>query len=126
MTVTEVQAKCVVCDSTYAGVSHLGPPRENRVWRQNKLMSTPVPHKIKLPPPEGWRRRWAKILPTTADVPIVVECRANQRLGRAQAMSMNDNLLCEELKLPLRIRGEVPLGFEDKHRENRRTRHMMD
>ena len=125
MTVTVVQAKCVVYNATYAGVSHLGPPRENRVWRQNKLMSTPVPHKIKLPPPEGWRRRWAKILPTTADVPIVVECSANQRLGRAQAMSMNDNLLGEELELPLRTGGKVALGFEDKHRENPRTRNVM-
>jgi hypothetical protein len=39
---------------------------------------------------------------------------------------MNDHLLGEELKLPLRARGEVPLGFEDKHRENPRTRNVMN
>ncbi len=39
---------------------------------------------------------------------------------------MNNNLLGEELKLPLRIRGEVPLGFEDEHRENPRTRNVVN
>ena len=85
-----------------------------------------APQKNYLPPPEVWRRRWAKTLPTTTDVMGVVECGANQRLGCAQAVSMDDDLLGEELKLPLRIRGKVPLGFEDKHRENPRTRNVMD
>ena len=40
-------------------------------------------------------------------------------------MSMNDNLLGEELELPLRTGGKVALGFEDKHRENPRTRNVM-
>ncbi len=70
-----------------------------------------APQKKYLPPPEVWRRRWAKILPITADALGAVEWGAHQRLGRAQAVSMNDHLLGEELKLPFRIRGEVPLGF---------------
>ncbi len=85
-----------------------------------------APQKTYLPPPEVWRRRWAKILPTTTDVMGVVKCGANQRLGRAQAVSMDDDLLGEELKLPLRIRGKVPLGFEDEHRENPRTRNVVN
>ncbi len=85
-----------------------------------------APQKNYPPPPEVWRRWWAKILPTTTDIIGVVECGANRRLGRAQAVSMDDDLLGEELKLPLRIRGKVPLGFKDEHRENPRTRNVVN
>ena len=85
-----------------------------------------APQKNNLPPPEVWRRRWAKILPTTTDVTNVVDGGANQRLGRAQAVSMDDDLLSEELKLPLRIRGEVPLGFEEDHGEDPRKRDVVN
>jgi hypothetical protein len=115
----------VVCNATVLGRGFQAPRPENPAWHQNELIATRAPRK-NLPPPQVCGRRNPKIRPWRGlRILIVIHSCAHQGLGRAQTVTMDYYLLCEDLEFPILKHRDVPLGPSRQERPDQVAGHLM-